>query len=75
MGVESWNAVCTPMAALVAPGLRHEGRAAFLPVDDEPDPVAVGVEAVEHGQIALARNPEGQLHTLRHQAFDDEMPR
>ena len=80
IGVESWNAVCTPMEALVAPGPRvtkqmpgpagelavrlgHEGRSAFLPVDDEADAVAQGMEAVEHGQKAFARHAEGDAST------------
>jgi hypothetical protein len=59
----------------LAGGFRHEGRAAFLPVDHEADLLAVLVEAVEHGEVALAGNAEGVGDALRHQALDDEVTR
>jgi hypothetical protein len=51
----------------------HEGRAAFLPVAHETDPLAVFVEAVEHREVAFARDPEGVRDALLDQAFDDQM--
>src|SRR5206468_11352285 len=43
-------------AAQLALRLGHEGRAALLPTGDEADALAVPMEAVEHGQVALARH-------------------
>jgi hypothetical protein len=60
-------------AGQLAVGLGHVGGAALLPVDHEADLVAVLVEAVERGQVALTRHTEGVGHALRHQAFDKEV--
>jgi hypothetical protein len=48
----------------------HEGRPALLSVDDKTNPVLVGMKAVQHGQIALARNAKGMGHALFNQALD-----
>ena len=77
-----------PIDALVAPaghetharaagqprmGIGHEGGAAFLAVDHEPDPVGMGVKPVQHREITLARHAERVRHALGQQAFDQQM--
>ena len=51
--------------------LGHEGRAALLPAGDEADALAVLVEAVEHGEEALAGHAEDGVDALRDQRFDE----
>jgi DNA-binding transcriptional regulator YbjK len=50
----------------------HERRATLLAAGDEADPVTVGVEPVQHRQVALPGDAERDLDALREQAFDDE---
>ena len=42
----------------------HEGRAAFLPADDQPHLLAHVIQRIEHRQVALARDAEGELHAV-----------
>ena len=52
---------------------QSRASAFILSIDDEADAFAVGMEAIEHRQKALARDAEGQLHALLDQALDDQV--
>ena len=55
--------------------LGHEGGAALLAAGDEADAVAVLVEAVQHGEKALARHAERGVDALRDEGLDERMAR
>jgi hypothetical protein len=70
--------VCTPIEALVARlaghlavGLRHERRAAFLPVDHEAD-VRI-VQCVQHVEVAFAGHAEGGVHAVGMERIDQDL--
>ncbi len=48
--------------------------AAFLATGDEADAIAVRVKAVEHRQVAFARNAEAGLDALLDQRLDEQVP-
>ena len=54
-------------------GLRHEGSAPLLPVDDEANLVCMAVKAVQHGQVAFARYTKRVRDALCHQALDQQV--
>ena len=54
--------------------LGHVARAALVTAGDEADPVAMLVEAVEHGQEALARHAERRCRALLDQASTSAWP-
>ena len=58
-------------AAELALRLGHVARAALVAAGDEADPVAVLVEAVEHGEEAFAGNAEDGVDALGDQRFDE----
>ena len=51
----------------------HEGGAAFLAADHEPDALALGVKAVQHRQVALPRHAKDVADALGQQAIDKEV--
>ncbi len=61
------------LAGQLAVGLRHVGRAAFLAADDVADRVALGVERVERGEVALARNAEDRVGAVNAQLVDQDL--
>ena len=86
----SWKAVCRPMLAfgtgparheadagpaaqLLFLRLGHEGRA-LLAAGDEADALTVLVEAVEHGEVALAGNAEDGVDALGDQCSTRRWP-
>jgi AcrR family transcriptional regulator len=60
-------------AGELAVRLGHEGGAALLAADHESDPPGMGMKAVQHRQVALARHAEGVRHALGDQAFDKQV--
>ncbi len=54
----------------LAEGLGHVRGATFLAADDQPEILAHRVERVEHRQIALAGNAEGELDALSDEIVD-----
>ena len=60
-------------AGQLARGFGHERGAAFLPADDEADPVADVVERVQHRQETLAGHAERMGRTLCDEARDEEL--
>ncbi len=89
IGVESWNAVCTPIEALQAPGparhQEHAGLAGQLAIglghEGGAALLAAGDEAdlggveerVEHFEIALAGDAERHPDAMRAQRRDDQL--
>ena len=51
--------------------IRHIGGANFVTARDEPEPRIV--ERVEHGEVALARNAEGNVSPVHDELVDDEL--
>ncbi len=60
-------------AGQLAVRLGHVRRAAFLPADDQPQPIARVVQGVEHRQIALAGNAKGQVDALGKKVGDQDL--
>jgi hypothetical protein len=60
-------------AAELALGFGHEGRPTLLPAGDEADAFAVLVEAVQYGEVALARHTEHGVDALGDQCFDQQV--
>src|SRR4029079_14241134 len=60
-------------AGQLAMRFRHESGAAFLAVDDEADLFAIGVKAIQHGQVAFAGHAKSVRRALRHQAFHNQV--
>src|SRR5258708_4084437 len=72
-GVESCRAICTPAAALVAPGrlaagFRHDRGSAFLPANGDGD-IAV-VESIERREIALPGHTKHVSHPVNDELVD-----
>ncbi len=57
-------------AGELAIGFGHEGRTAFLAVDDEADRRIV--ERIEYGEIALTGNAEGEIDAVHLQGVDED---
>ena len=57
----------------LAVGFGHVSRTAFLPADDEWQPLANIVQCVEHGEIAFAGNAERVCRALRQQVGDEDL--
>ena len=53
--------------------LRHVGGAALLAADDVADGVALGVQRVEGGQVALAWHPEDRVGAVDAQLVDQDL--
>ena len=58
----------------LAVGLGHVGRAALLSTADEAQAIGRVVQGVEHGEVALAGDPEGGVDPLGEQAVDEQLP-
>jgi hypothetical protein len=63
----------TGAPAQLALRVGHERGAAFLPAGDEADAIAMLVQAVQHGQVALAGHTVDGVHALGDQRFDQGM--
>ena len=62
------------LAGQLAIGLGHVDGAGLEAAGHQLDPVALGIEAVEQVEIALARHAEGVGHALCHQRIGQDMP-
>ena len=53
-------------------GIRHEGRAGFVPVHDQLDHLARVVERVKHADVALPGHTESVVDALDQQLVDED---
>ena len=60
-------------ASQFAVSLGHERGPTLLTAGDESQTITVTVQAVEHGQVTLARNTKGMGDALGQEAFDKEV--
>ena len=60
-------------AGQLAVRFRHVGGAALMATDDQPQRFARFIESVEDGEIALARNAEGEVDALPEEIGDQNL--
>ncbi|CFP48377.1 Uncharacterised protein [Bordetella pertussis] len=60
------------LAGQLAIGFGHEGRAALLAADSQPDVLRIVAQGIQHGQIAFAGHAEGLVHAVDLQRIDQD---
>jgi hypothetical protein len=80
IGVESWNAVCTPMeaqagrAGQLAVSLGHVRGAAFVAARDQLDALTRAIQGVEDRKVTFAGHAEREVGAVNDQLIDEYLP-